>query len=224
MAGLVNAPLVLTPPALHGVSFALAFLLSLAIAGLYTRLHRDAPYSPSLPLTIAVAGIIAATVVLAIGDSIARGLGLVGAVALVRFRSNLKDPLDLVFTFASLATGVAVGAHAFFVAILGTGVFVLACLVASRFWRVRDADSFDAILSFRTNGTPLALDGLSTALEAHTDGHAFVRIRQCLGGQEHAYQVKLRRPQARTQLFDALGQVEGIEDAELVAYEQSEEL
>lgn len=223
MASLFSTPFVLTPWALHGMSFALAFLLSLAIAALYTRLHKDTPYSPTLPLTIAVSGVIAAIVVLAIGDSIARGLGLVGAVALVRFRSNLKDPLDLVFTFASLATGVAVGAHAFFVAVLGTGVFVLACVIASRFWLVRRSDSFDAILSFRTNGTPLALEALTDALEAHADGHAFVRMRQIPNGQEHAYQVKLRHPTARVSLFGALERIGGIADTELVAYEQPEE-
>jgi uncharacterized membrane protein YhiD involved in acid resistance len=223
MTSLSTRLLAMPPWALQAVSFALALLLSLAIAALYTRLHKDKPYQPSLPLTIAVSGVIAAIVVLAIGDSIARGLGLVGAVALVRFRSNLKDPLDLVFTFASLATGVAVGAHAFFVAVLGTAVFCLACVLAARFWLVRGSDSFDAILSFRTNGTPLAVDALNAALEMHTDGHSFVRIRQILNGQEHAYQVKLRQPAARTNLFTALGQIGGIGDTELVAYEQPEE-
>lgn len=213
----------MAPWALHAVSFALAMLLSLAIAALYTRLHKDKPYQASLPLTIAVSGVIATIVVLAIGDSIARGLGLVGAVALVRFRSNLKDPRDLVFTFASLAAGVAVGAHAFFVALLGTGVFLLGCLIATRFWVARESDSFDAILSFRTNGAPVALDALSAALDTHTDGHAFVRMRQIPNGQEHAYQVKLRHATARVGLFAALERIVGIGDTELVAYEQSEE-
>ena len=223
MASLFSQLPAMQPWMLHLVSFALALLLSLAIAALYTRLHKDKPYQPSLPLTIAVSGVIAATVVLAIGDSIARGLGLVGAVALVRFRSNLKDPFDLVFTFASLATGVAVGAHAFVVAMLGAGVFGVAAVVAARFWLVRGSDSFDAILSFRTNGAPVALDAFGAALEAHTDGHAFVRMRQIPNGQEHAYQVKLRRASARADLFAALERIVGISDTELVAYEQPEE-
>jgi hypothetical protein len=212
-----------TPWALQAASFGLAFLLSLSIAGLYARLHRGVPYQPSLALTIAVAGVISAIVVLAIGDSIARGLGLVGAVTLVRFRSNLKDPLDLLFTFASLAAGVAAGAQAFFVAIAGAAVFVVGTLVASRFWLARGGDTFDAILSFRTNGQPPALEALATTLHAYTDGHAFVRMRQVPGGQEHAYHVKLRRPDARGQLFAALELVAGVDDAELIAYTELQE-
>ncbi len=69
--------------------------------------------------------------VLAVGDNVARGIGLIGALTVIRFRSTLKDPRDLIFAFASLATGVAAGAHAYAAAVLGTVVFLAGTAVAA---------------------------------------------------------------------------------------------
>jgi hypothetical protein len=56
----------------------------------------------------------------AIGDSLARGLGMLGALAIIRFRTNLREPRNMVFTFASLAAGIACGVYGFVIGIIGT--------------------------------------------------------------------------------------------------------
>jgi uncharacterized membrane protein YhiD involved in acid resistance len=63
----------------------------------------------------------------AIGDSLARGLGMMGAMAIIRFRTNLKTPRNIIFVFASLAAGIACGVYGYVIGIVGTMVF---CLVA----------------------------------------------------------------------------------------------
>ncbi|MEQ1575933.1 MAG: DUF4956 domain-containing protein [Vicinamibacterales bacterium] len=202
-------------------SLTLAFLLSVVIARLYRHLYKGAPSTRTFAVTIALAGVVAAVIVLAIGDSIARGLGLVGAVTLVRFRSNLKDPLDLIFMFASLAAGVAAGAHSYFVAVLGTTVFLAGALVVARVWFAPPLDTFDAILSFTTSGGTAASTAATRALDSSTDGHALIRMRQVPEGQEHAYQIKLRRPGAHATLFAAIECVDGVSGAQLMAYDGS---
>ena len=71
--------------------------------------------------------IVAATVMQAIGDSLARGLGMLGALAIIRFRTTLRDPRNIVFMFGSLAAGIACGVYGFVIAIVGTIAF---CIVA----------------------------------------------------------------------------------------------
>lgn len=207
-------------------SLLLALVLSLAIAGLYIRIKRDTVVARALGATMALAGLVSSIVVLSIGDSVARGLGLVGAVALVRFRSNLRDPFDLVFMFASLAAGVAVGANAFFVGTAGTGVFLAAAwAVARRSPPVEALDTIDAIFTFRTrsgaNGMPLVED----VLRRHARRHEMVRVRQVPGGREHAYHVLVASALgAHSALFEAVEQVPGVDDAQLVAYDAPEEV
>ena len=56
----------------------------------------------------------------AIGDSLARGLGMLGALAIIRYRVTLKTPRNMVFTFAALAAGISCGVYAFIIALTGT--------------------------------------------------------------------------------------------------------
>ena len=153
MSGVIAHPWVAAALALG-----LAFALSFAIALFYTRLHRGSPSMRPFAQSLAVAGVVSSLVVLSIGDNIARGLGLVGAVTLVRFRTKLKDPRDLIFAFAALAAGVAAGAQAFFVAISGTAIFVGGMFAVSRPWFGRGA-AVNAVLDRRTRTEPAAIEG-----------------------------------------------------------------
>src|SRR5689334_1625499 len=92
---------------LAAASMLLAFGLSMAIAWVYTLTYEGIGYLRSFVQTLAMGGIVSALVMLAIGDDVARGLGMVGALTLIRFRATLKDTRDLTFVFASLAVGVA---------------------------------------------------------------------------------------------------------------------
>ena len=97
----------------------LSFVLSASIAWIYRATYEGLSYQRGFVQTLALGGPVAAMAMLAIGDDIARGLGLVGALTLIRFRATLKDTRDLVFAFASLAIGVACGVNSLGVAVLG---------------------------------------------------------------------------------------------------------
>src|SRR5260221_2192998 len=99
----------------------LAFALSMVVSWTYVLTYQGLSYSRGFVQTLAMGGMISTLVMLSIGDDIARGIGLVGALTVIRFRSTLKDSRDLMFIFASLALGVACGVQAFSVAVVGTG-------------------------------------------------------------------------------------------------------
>ena len=206
------------------VALALAFLLSLTIALFYTRLHRGVPYLRTFAQTLAVAGVVSALVVLSIGDNVARGIGLIGAVTLVRFRSNLKDPRDLIFAFAALAVGVAAGAHAHFVAVAGSALFLVGMCLVSRPWFGR-TETFDAIVSLRVPSNPDVIDAIAHELRARCEAYALVRVRQAgAAAQEHAYQVVLKDPRARAALVQGLERIHGVGDTQLVVYDRSQDV
>lgn len=195
----------------------LAFLLSMTVALVYARLHRDVPNRRPLAQALAVAGVVSAIIVLSIGDSIARGIGLVGALTVIRFRSDLKDPRDLMFAFAALATGVAAGAYAWAVALGGTSIFLAASVLVSRPW-FASADTFDAVLSLRISATAQEPEAIGAALRAYCRSFELVRVRQATdAGQERAYQVRLKQPGDGVALVQAMKATAGVDDALLVA-------
>jgi uncharacterized membrane protein YhiD involved in acid resistance len=206
------------------VALILSFILSLTVAIVYKYLGRGVPQVRTFPQTLAVSGIVSAIIVLSIGDSIARGIGLVGALTVIRFRSNLQDPRDLIFAFAALATGVAAGAYAFEVAVVGTLLFIGGTLMVARPW-FSGTQTFNAILSFQVAGDSGDSSEVSRLLQSRCHEFSLVRVRQASPGfQEHAYQVRLKQPDRQGELIHDLERVPGIQDALLVAYDGGTEV
>ncbi len=120
-------------PTLMSVVYAMlfAFLLSVLVAFTYEKTNREMFVPGNFLQAMILGSIAAATIMLAIGDSLARGLGMIGALAIIHFRTNLRDPRNIIFMFASLAVGIASGVHAYNTAFMGTVAF---CVVAFLLW------------------------------------------------------------------------------------------
>ena len=107
-------------------SFFLSSLIVLTYELTTRGIHRPQHFLQSMALI----SIVSAMVMQAIGDSLARGLGMLGALAIIRFRTNLDDPRNMTFMFAAIATGIACGVFGFTTAFVGTigfcvGAFIL---------------------------------------------------------------------------------------------------
>lgn len=98
----------------------LCFILSSIIAFTHYKTSRNIVVPVAYLQSLILVSIVAATVMQAIGDSLARGLGMLGALAIIRYRVTLKTPRNMVFTFAALAAGIACGVYAFIIALTGT--------------------------------------------------------------------------------------------------------
>ena len=103
-------------------TFFLASLIVLTYEGTNRRIERQLPFLQAMVLI----AIVAATVMQAIGDSLARGLGMLGALAIIRFRTRVENPRNMAFMFAALATGIACGVFGFTIAFIGTFGFCAA--------------------------------------------------------------------------------------------------
>jgi hypothetical protein len=200
-------------------SLLLALGLGMLIARTYTATYQGLAYLREFQHTLALAGVVAAVVLLAIGDEIARGIGLVGALTLIRFRSTLKDTRDLIFAFASLGVGVACGARAHRVAILGTAVFIFAAGYVS--WSsFGSRRPFDAVLRLRLPADPERQRPLVQLLRNACRGFALVQLSEA--GQErqdHVYHLRLLDPEGKAALLRELAIVPGVEHATLLSHE-----
>lgn len=90
------------------------------LATFYRKTYRGPSYSTTFDRSLITLSIITAIVIMIVGNNLARAFGLVGAMSIVRFRTALKDPQDLVFVFSSLAVGLAAGVGLHLLAIVGT--------------------------------------------------------------------------------------------------------
>ncbi len=90
--------------------YALAILIGVYIFIVYRFVTKQAFYSKHFNISLAILPIIVASIILAIQSSIVISLGMVGALSIVRFRTAVKDPIDLTFLFWSISAGIICGA------------------------------------------------------------------------------------------------------------------
>lgn len=102
-------------------------LLSLYIFAVYRIVTRKSFYSKSFNISLAAIAIITAAIIITIQSSVVISLGMVGALSIVRFRTAIKEPVDLVFLFWSISVGIICGAGQFEVAIITS--IALTCLI-----------------------------------------------------------------------------------------------
>lgn len=206
------------------LSLLLAFGLTQALGAVYVWTFRGMSYSQGLVHAIVLGSIIACMLMLAVGNSIAAGLGIAGGLAIIRFRTALRDPRDMMFVFAGLGCGIASGLGAHAAAVAGTTLFCLAVIIltVSEFGSQR---RFDGLLRFQL---PIDGDeaGVMTLLRKHTRSVALVTLREVAQGQamEHAYQIRLGDPRQRSALVQALEATPGIQDVSLLLQEPTVEL
>lgn len=192
------------------LSVLVAYLLSQVIAWVYLRTHRGVSYSRSLVVSLVVSGIVSAVLMQAIGNSLARGIGIVGTLALIRFRTNLHDPLDMLFVFASFGAGIACGTGNFATGVVGTAAFgiVVATLQLSGFG---EKERHDGVLRVQLPGGAQVEEGLFAVLRAHCRAFATVSMREVAQGREleRVYQVTLRERGREGALVSAVAALPG---------------
>ena len=83
------------------VAFCAAFLLSSVITTVYRWTHHGLSYSRVFVQAMVLASITSSMMIMVIGNNLARGLGILGALAIIRFRTPVRDPRDMVFLFCN---------------------------------------------------------------------------------------------------------------------------
>ena len=115
------------------IALVLSFVIGLFIYFVYSKTFAGVVYSGSFNLSLIAMTMITTLVILGITSNIVLSLGMVGALSIVRFRSAIKDPIDIVFIFWSISEGILCGAGLLPLALIGAPVVgVLLIVFASR--------------------------------------------------------------------------------------------
>ena len=110
-------------------SLAWAFVLASLIAITHRLTFLGESYPKHLFQALVLGSIVTAMVMMAIGDSLARGLGVFGAMAIIRFSTRIEDPRNVIFLLAAMCSGLAVGVFGFAISFAGTIFFCFAAFI-----------------------------------------------------------------------------------------------
>ena len=112
-----------------GIALVLAFCLGLFIFLVYKKTFNGMMYSSSFGVTLIALTMITTVVILAVTSNVVLSLGMVGALSIVRFRTAIKEPLDIAFLFWSIAVGIVLAAGMIPLAVIGSVIIGVILLV-----------------------------------------------------------------------------------------------
>lgn len=195
-----------------------SFILSTLVAFTYEKTSRDVSSPSHFIQALILISIVAAMVMQAIGDSLARGLGMLGALAIIRFRTTIKSPRNIVFMFASIATGIACGVYGVTIAIVGTLSFCLVAVIL-RFTPFSEENNLIGILSFEmpndadANEAEASLKGY--CLKFLLKNYTVVTSGKKDGRIHYQYQIKLKGSENGMALVKELQAMENVKAVRL---------
>jgi len=107
--------------------------MGIAISMIHKKSFRGAMYNPSFAVSLGMLTVITSFVILTITSNIVLSLGMVGALSIVRFRTAVKDSIDILFMFWAISSGIIIGAGIFYLALVEFAVVWLIMFILSRF-------------------------------------------------------------------------------------------
>ena len=190
----------------------LAAVLGIWTALLYRVSIPNRLLSPAMQGSLVLLAMIGAMIMMVIGNNVARAFSLVGALAIIRFRTRLRSPWDISFVFLSLAVGIACGVLAYRVAIVGA---VMITLVVLGLYSLNLAGVKGDVHLLRVDlaawqGTEKDLFG---AMDPHIKQRWMTEARSLRFGETLSYRYRVvLRPEASIEgLLRALADLEGVE-------------
>ncbi len=190
------------------VSLACAALCGLIIYFVYKLFYRGAVYSENFALLIVLTTVVTAFIVITIGSNLVLSLGMVGALSIVRFRSAVKDPLDVGFLFFGIAVGITSGAGLYPFAIIATVAISLLYIIFTLIGRGKR--TFVIVVKYADS----AEEEVQKAV-----GEAKGKLRgKAKYKGENELTVDIKYAKSSATVLDKLLAIEGVKEATMVEY------
>lgn len=193
------------------LGLAVALVIGLFIFLIYKKTLTGVMYSSGFALTLVGLSLVTTLVIMAVTSNVVLSLGMVGALSIVRFRTAIKEPVEIVFLFWSLAVGIVIGAGMIPLAVIGSAIIgVILLLFANR--KIKN-NPYLLVLSCKNEQSEQSVLELLRANTAH-----YIVKSKTITADGIELTAELRTKDASTAFVNAIAVLEGVENATLVSY------
>lgn len=193
------------------LALVLAFCLGMFIFLVYKKTFSGVMYSASFGVTLVALTMITTLVILAVTSNVVLSLGMVGALSIVRFRTAIKEPLDIAFLFWSIAAGIVLAAGLIPLAVIGSVAIGVTLIIFVN--KKSYAHPYIVVLQCDETGAEKKAEGV---LYKHVEKLVVKSKTARKGMVEINYEVRLKDD--NTDFVNALADIDGVSNAVLVSY------
>ena len=193
------------------LALGLSFVLGLFIFMIYKKTYSGVMYSDSFGVSLIAMSMITSLVIIAVTSNVVLSLGMVGALSIVRFRTAIKEPMDIAFLFWSIAVGIVLGAGLITLAIIGSVIIGVIVVVFS----TRKIGDIPYILV--VNCTDVASEKEADAIVKEEAKKSILKSKSVTkSGVELTYEIRIK--EENTDFINKITAGNGIVNAILVTY------
>lgn len=186
----------------------ITLLLSIFIFVIYKSTYSGVIYSHNFNVSLVLMSLITSLIIMTISSNLVLSLGMVGALSIVRFRTAVKDPIDIVFMFWSISLGITTGARLYLVAIIGSIFIGIIAILLLRYKNTNNI--FMLIIHYNDEATDYIFKQLSKL------DYVLKSKTVSLDTIELTLEVKLIG--IDTSFVEDISEIEGVKDVSLVSY------
>jgi uncharacterized membrane protein YhiD involved in acid resistance len=188
----------------------LSLIIGLLLYWLYRKTYSGVIYSNSFAVSLAGMTVLTCTIIVTIQSNVVLSLGMVGALSIVRYRTAVKEPMDLMFLFMAVATGIATGAGMFYIAVLAMVIMSLLLFILRR--RKHQHDEMYILLIHYTG------DGVDDLIRRALGTNPYQIKSKTMRKQDVEMAVEVRVKKGRLAFMDQIRMMEQVNDVTLVQY------
>ncbi len=192
-------------------SIGLALIMGLVIFFIYRKAFMGVVYSRTFAVSLAGMTVLTCSIIVTIQSNIVLSLGMVGALSIVRYRTAVKDPMDLLFLFWAVASGIAIGAGMFYIAVLVAVIMAVMLLVLARRKHIRDEMY---ILLIHYSG-----EGVDEAVRRALGTHPYQIKSKTMRKEDVEMAVEVRVRKKDLSFVDRIRSMEKVFDVTMVQYD-----
>ena len=187
-----------------------AFLLSLLVMVVYTKTYSGVMYSKAFVVSMLIMNLVTTLVVMALARHLIIAIGMIGALSIVRFRTVIKEPLDLVYVYWSITIGIITGVGLVPLAMVGS-VFIAVAIFL--FFPGKISSAYVLIISCDSSAQAGEIQQI---VKKNTTKSIIKSQTNSIEAIEIIYEIRLKT--SETGLIQSLSQANGVNHTSLVAY------
>ena len=194
------------------IALVLAFAIGLFIFLVYKKTFRGVMYSENFGVSLLAMTLVTTLIILAVTSNVILSLGMVGALSIVRFRSAIKEPLDIAFVFWSVSTGIVLGAGLIPLAVFGS-VFIGIILLVFVNKKSSDNPYILIVNCDDDNSEYLTMQHINKSVKKHV-----IKSKTVSGDIGIELTVEIRSKEMSAKFVNEINHLEGVRNVVLVSY------
>ena len=194
------------------ITLLVTLIIGMYIFYIYKKTFKGVLYNRNFNISLIVISMVCALVIMIISSDLVLSLGMVGALSIVRFRTAIKDPMDIVYMFWSIAVGITAGANFYLTAFTGSLIIGIVLLILST-----NKGSFNAPYLFILHFDPNSSKEIDTLINEFLPKYNLKSKVVSKAGIELTLEVKIK--DNNTDFVNEFISIKGVKNASLVSYQ-----